>query len=151
MKRILWLGLLVSALTLTGAMIALAQGSPTPVVAPSEAAPETTLPAPVAQPGFVDDDGDGVCDNRGEMRGHHGPHNGQSNFVDTDGDGVCDNCGRHMGQSNFLDADGDGVCDNFVDADGDGVCDNCGHRMSKGMGQGQGMGQGKGHRGGRGG
>jgi hypothetical protein len=37
--------------------------------------------------GFVDEDGDGVCDNCGLGRG-----NG-AGFVDEDGDGVCDNCG----------------------------------------------------------
>lgn len=39
--------------------------------------------------GFVDEDGDGVCDNAGAGRGPgrgYGP-----NFVDEDGDGVCDN------------------------------------------------------------
>ena len=35
--------------------------------------------------GFVDADGDGVCDNRGTGRG--------AGFVDEDGDGVCDNQG----------------------------------------------------------
>lgn len=48
---------------------------------------------------FVDEDGDGVCDNCGRGAG----------FVDEDGDGVCDNCGRGAG---FVDEDGDGVCDN---------------------------------------
>ncbi len=54
-----------------------------------------------------------------------------SNFVDEDGDGICDNClGTGIG---FVDEDGDGVCDNcleagagFIDADGDGICDNMG-------------------------
>ncbi len=45
-------------------------------------------------PGFVDADGDGVCDN----------------FVDEDGDGVCDNAGSGQGPG-FVDEDGDGVCD----------------------------------------
>lgn len=49
---------------------------------------------------FVDEDGDGICDN--------------CDGVDCDGDGICDN-----------DCDGDGVCDQFVDEDGDGICDNC--------------------------
>ena len=59
-------------------------------------------------------------------------------FVDADGDGICDywagGLGAGMGLG-FVDADGDGVCDyyagrlaagiglGFVDADGDGICD----------------------------
>jgi len=47
-------------------------------------------------PQFVDEDGDGVCDN----------------FVDEDGDGICDHDGTGQGQgSGFVDEDGDGVCD----------------------------------------
>jgi hypothetical protein len=39
-------------------------------------------------------------------------------FVDEDGDGVCDNCGAGQGQgrgngAGFVDEDGDGVCDNY--------------------------------------
>lgn len=113
----------------------------------------------VAWRGYVDSDGDGVCDNYGS--GYCG--NG-AGYVDADGDGVCDNrgsgyCGNGAG---YVDADGDGVCDNrgtgngagahhgytaaanrpgYVDADGDGVCDNY---------AGQGQGQGRGHHGGHG-
>lgn len=45
--------------------------------------------------GFVDEDGDGVCDNAGTGRGpERGPGRGYGlNFVDEDGDGVCDNAG----------------------------------------------------------
>lgn len=65
------------------------------------------------------------------------------NFVDNDGDGNCDNytsngngCRRHSGCGRrYVDADGDGKCDNYasngngcgrryIDADGDGNCDN---------------------------
>lgn len=72
-----------------------------------------------------------------------------TDFVDEDGDGVCDNAlmdgthaqagmmARRGGQSqmqgqmlrgqglgeDFVDANGDGVCDLFVDADGDGIND----------------------------
>jgi hypothetical protein len=50
--------------------------------------------------GFVDVNGDGICDN----------------LVDSDGDGINDNCpmhrGAYMGQgSRFVDANGDGICD----------------------------------------
>jgi len=43
--------------------------------------------------GFVDQDGDGVCDNAGSGRGPgRGPGQGYGpNYVDADGDGVCDN------------------------------------------------------------
>lgn len=125
----------------------------------------------VAWRGYVDADGDGVCDNYGS--GYCG--NG-AGYVDADGDGVCDNrgsgyCGNGAG---YVDADGDGVCDNrgtgngigngagahhgygsssaadrpgYVDADGDGVCDNY---AGQGQGRGQGQGQGGSHHGGHG-
>ena len=69
---------------------------------------------------YVDDDGDGICDNLGTCPGS----------VDADGDGVCDNlgdCGRGCGCGDkaFVDSDGDGVCDNSgangKDSDGDGI------------------------------
>ena len=86
----------------------------------------------VAWRGYVDADGDGVCDNYGS--GYCG--NG-AGYVDADGDGVCDNRGS-------------GYCGNgagYVDADGDGVCDNY---AGQGQGRGQGQGQGGGHHGGHG-
>ena len=63
--------------------------------------------------GYVDADGDGVCD-----------HRTSCGYVDTDGDGVCDRCAAH----GYVDADGDGLCDRCglqacVDADGD--CRHC--------------------------
>lgn len=66
-----------------------------------------------ADAGFVDADGDGVCDNRADGslgRGGYG-------FVDADGNGICDNRenGSYAG-AGFVDADGDGVCDNRVKA-----------------------------------
>ncbi len=53
--------------------------------------------APGQEPGFVDVDGDGVCDNMGTR-----PNRGQGpGFVDADGDGVCDNAGSGpRGQQN---------------------------------------------------
>ena len=60
------------------------------------------------------------------------PYNACGNYVDDDGDGVCDNCGtacRHAACGNYVDDNGDGVCDNcgnYVDDNGDGVCDNIG-------------------------
>lgn len=85
---------------------------------------------------FVDEDGDGVCDN------------GYYMFVDEDGDGVCDNIGLYGGRgygsgAGFVDEDGDGVCDNgyclFVDEDGDGICDNIGLNGGRGYGSGTGF------------
>lgn len=133
-----------------------------------QAAVTSDVPAQtVAWRGYVDADGDGVCDNYGS--GYCG--NG-AGYVDADGDGVCDNRGTGNGIGNgagvhhgygpsstadrpgYVDADGDGVCDNrgtdnagndagYVDADGNGVCDNY-------AGRGQGQGQGGGHHGGHG-
>lgn len=57
--------------------------------------------------GFIDADGDGVCDS------------GYCAFVDEDGDGVCDNFGLYGGR-------GSGCGAGFLDADGDGVCDDAG-------------------------
>ena len=61
---------------------------------------------------YVDDDGDGVCDNCGTACRHAAC----GNYVDDDGDGVCDNCGtacRHAACGNYVDDNGDGVCDNI--------------------------------------
>jgi len=75
---------------------------------------------------FVDQDGDGLCDNhQSHMRLGLGPIGYR--FQDANGDGQCDLCdGR--------DLNGDGVCDNFVDADGDGVCDHNKSHMRLGWG-----------------
>ena len=81
---------------------------------------------------FVDEDGDGICDN----------YNGQGTycqgagcgFVDEDGDGVCD---YYNGQGAYCQGIGQG----YVDENGDGVCDNYQYR---------GCGRQGGRRGGRG-
>ena len=88
------------------------------------------------RPSFIDDDGDGVCDNTGRSlgRGQGWGKMNRTSFVDEDGDGICDN---------FDDEDGDGICDNcanganFVDADGDGVCDNFVDGKERRSGRGQ--------------
>jgi len=66
------------------------------------------------RPSFIDEDGDGVCDNSGRSlgRGQGWGKMYRTNFVDEDGDGICDNCANG---ENFVDADGDGVCDNLAD------------------------------------
>ena len=50
---------------------------------------------------FVDEDGDGICDNHAD---------GVCRY-DADGDGLCDRAGQGSG---WVDADGDGVCDNWT-------------------------------------
>lgn len=72
----------------------------------------------VAWRGYVDADGDGVCDNRGT------------------GNGIGNGAGAHHGYGSSSTADRPG----YVDADGDGVCDNY-----AGQGQGQGGGHHGGH------
>lgn len=120
-----------------------------------------------AEPGrgryFVDEDGDGICDNAGST----------CIYADSDGDGICDVCGANNAScltgdgTAFTDADGDGICDNcgayhwcgmagtggvnFVDEDGDGICDNYASGQCRGGGYGRGCGgRGNGFRGGRG-
>ena len=53
---------------------------------------------------FVDNDG--VCDY----------YNTSCQFVDNDGDGICDNCGSNNcgNGAGYVDADGDGICDNYT-------------------------------------
>ncbi|MEG0095907.1 MAG: hypothetical protein RR671_00300 [Raoultibacter sp.] len=82
----------------------------------------------VAAQGYVDADGNGVCDNAGQGNG-----NGQG-FVDADGNGLCDNAGQGGGR-------GQGNGAGYVDADGNGVCDNAGQGGGRG-----GNGGGRGHR-----
>ncbi|MGD9157127.1 MAG: hypothetical protein PVG39_01850 [Desulfobacteraceae bacterium] len=85
---------------------------------------------------FVDNDGDGICDNAGARMGR-GRGNGKglagtaqgANFVDNDGDGICVNAGARMGRGrgfrrNNVRGNGTAQGPNFVDKDGDGVCDN---------------------------
>lgn len=56
---------------------------------------------------YVDENGDGICDNTG-----NGQCAGQ-NFVDENGDGICDNAGqRQCLRQGFTDANNDGICDN---------------------------------------
>lgn len=42
--------------------------------------------------GFVDQDGDNICDQRDECQGYGRCQN--RSFIDTDNDGICDLCGR---------------------------------------------------------
>lgn len=69
-------------------------------------------------PGFVDDNGDGLCDNceARATRGHHGC----TAYVDENKDGVCDTCTNAESWRT--------ACGGHVDANGDGVCDAFGAR-----------------------
>jgi hypothetical protein len=102
-------------------------------------------------PGFVDEDGDGVCDHRQAGGACPGCNGNSRGFVDEDGDGVCDHrqaagaCAGCTGPSpgrGFVDQDGDGVCDNLPRT-GPG-------RALRGPPPGRGPGRGWGWRGGRG-
>ncbi len=81
--------------------------------------------------GYVDADGDGVCDNYGAGQGS------RSGYVDADGDGICDNygngygCGNGQGNGNGY-GPGNGNGAGYVDADNDGVCDNYGAGNGRG-------------------
>ena len=87
--------------------------------------------------GFVDADGDGICDN---WSGASGQSQGQgAGYVDANGDGVCDNWSGAAGQGQGWGHHGCGAGCAYVDADGDGVCDNW---------NGAGAGAGWGHHGG---
>ena len=111
----------------------------------------TTGPRPGAGcgQGFVDENGDGVCDNWAGTWSGGGQGGYGAGYVDTDGDGICDNwengtgcgCGYCNGAGQGAGGGGYG----YVDADGDGVCDN----YENGTG-GQGYGYGAGNGGGGG-
>lgn len=135
MKKKLWTGILAAAL-------AVSIGS------------TTTLAATPQYPGcrgryntdgtcvsFVDENGDGICDNfvSGACGGGYGCGAGRQgglnrgsglrnarclwhaaadgswvHCVDANGNGVCDTCGAALPLgADFVDADGDGICDNF--------------------------------------
>ncbi len=85
------------------------------------------------------------------------------NFVDENGDGVCDNAGRQAaprdgtgnqygaGQRQAGQGAGQGGNGAFVDADGDGACDNLGQNVPPRDGTGRQHGGANGQRSGRGG
>lgn len=73
---------------------------------------------------FVDEDGDGICDNYAAGICGQG-------FVDEDGDGVCDNFEAGICGQGFVDEDGNGICDNFEA----GVCGYGGRRGCGGYGR----------------
>lgn len=75
---------------------------------------------------FVDEDGDGNCDNKSSLKSTQSCKTNCVNFVDANNDGKCDNQGS---KKNFVDANNDGICDNG---------NNCG--LNKGKKQGKGKG-----------
>ncbi len=92
MKTKLIVGILIAALVATSIGVAAARYGP-------ENGPRYVDAGNIGErPGFVDENGDGVCDNRGI----HGFGGYGRNFVDVDG--ICDNIGI-----NGRDADGDGI------------------------------------------
>ncbi len=139
--------------------------------APAPEAPAEEAPAPQAQPdgssaygyyhpegrfgtcgGYVDADGDGLCDTCGAAS------RACPNYVADNGSGACGSyggsCPRGAGAcSGYADADGDGICDNclgngancpgYADADGNGVCDSY-ESGTAGRGH-RGNGHGRGH------
>ena len=90
------------------------------------------------RPAFVDEDGDGICDNFVEGQ-RKGLGNGtRANFVDADGDGVCDNQGTRSGER-LRDGSGKGGGNGSGNFDGTG-------RGRGGTGKGAGKGGGRGRK-----
>ena len=83
--------------------------------------------------GFVDADGDGVCDNYGTSACNHGGAASSSSSAVVDAAYTGNGCG-------YVDADGDGVCDNFGTSA-------CNHSGAAGGAQGSGLQNGYGHHG----
>lgn len=65
---------------------------------------------------FVDENHDGICDNRGTENCTHTEMR-ECSFADKDHDGICDN----RGTANCAHTN----CDNYTDKNADGICDNC--------------------------
>jgi len=90
---------------------------------------------PVRQHAFVDEDGDGICDNYVEGQGRGLGNGTRANFVDADGDGVCDNQGTRAGER-LIDGSGKGKKNGSGDCDGTGT-----GRGGSGKGKGGGRGR----------
>ncbi len=127
MKKIITLGL-TSAVVLSIGTTAFAA---TPVQAANFTSPnEKAIYKNIGTyPNFIDEDGDGICDNTGLYIGSgRGKGINGGRFVDNNGDGLNDNIGSGAGGY-------------FTDANGDGECDNAGTAQGTNRGQGQRMGQ----------
>lgn len=94
MKKKLLAILATGAALSMGAAVAFIAGPAMGTTADAEENSAVNKPAACA---FVDEDGDGVCDNKGNGQGLG---NCGKNFVDEDGDGVCDNKGNGQGRGN---------------------------------------------------
>ncbi len=90
MKSLVWISV-VCAFVGLAASVALAQ-SDAPATTSAETSADT--PAPNAGSNYVDANGDGVCDNKGQGCG---AKKECPNRVDANGDGVCDNKGQGCG------------------------------------------------------
>lgn len=97
-----------------------------------------SYPAAEYRVGFVDADGDGVCDNYELRLDAVDQQDGKAvqnvkrsyGYIDADGDGICDNFDNRMewqGRGGWVlgrNARAIGTCLGYVDADNDGICDN---------------------------
>lgn len=135
MKKKIWTGILAAALALfIGSTTALAAQPQYPGCRGRYNADGTCV-------SFVDENGDGICDNyaSGACGGGYGCGVGRQGSLnqgsslrnsrclwhvaadgswvhcaDADGNGVCDTCGAALPQgAGFVDADGDGICDHY--------------------------------------
>jgi len=89
----------------------------------------------VRQRAFVDEDGDGICDNFAASQRKGLGKGTRANFVDADGDGVCDNKGTRSGER-LKDGSGKSVRNEIRASEG----------TEKGKGGGKGNGGGKGRK-----
>ena len=128
----------------------------------NQASPNATVPAT----GFVDADGDGVCDNCGNAQGTNPD---APNYIDENKDGVCDHFGtdeqrqgclqgmqgmrgrmqQMMGRMQNAQGRGQGMMgrnqqgqgnvqgQNYADANNDSVCDNLGGNTQRNFGHGR--------------
>ncbi|MHC1787469.1 MAG: hypothetical protein AB9880_10450 [Christensenellales bacterium] len=117
------------------------------------ATPDTTAP----QTGFVDANGDGLCDNCGSEQGKNTK---APNYIDENKDGVCDHFGTdqqgqgkggraqnaqgrgrgmrgHRQGAQGREVQGNIQGQNYADANNDGVCDNFGSSVQRNFGHGR--------------
>lgn len=99
------------------ALVAALQTSSIFAAAPAEKIPSVYTAAPAEEKRSDDTNTDTVCNYC----------SGDCSFVDEDGDGICDNYkkpgtnGANAGKG-FVDENGDGICDNYASRGQDGAC-----------------------------
>ena len=118
MKKIVFFIATLALMTLMVPAIAIAAPSDNGVMAQGSAAQSTTgIQATQSFPNFVDNNGDGICDNYPSYAGKQLSNccicGMCSRFVDENGDGVCDNRGTMQNGCN--------ACPAYIDENGDGV------------------------------